>query len=249
MFLALHLFAACFSIPTSHHRILTLPSAVSLWQDQKKRHARITPRCIPGVEQHLLRNQEKELDKSQSLRYYSQAETYIKRKVGPHYATQYILHDPHQSLTIGCTAHGSLTMATLPYEVFEHTADIGIHAYGNTLAELFLHAAQGMESLMVEPEQVQTVTSREITVEGHDNVSLLIAWLNELIFLFDTEYLLFRAFVIDTISETRLSARASGEPYDARRHDLSSAIKAVTWHEASVTQSDAGYKARIIFDI
>ena len=140
-------------------------------------------------------------------------------------------------------------MVTLPYEVFEHTADIGIHAYGNTLVELFLHAAQGMESLMVTPEQVQTVTTREITVEGHDNVSLLIAWLNELIFLFDTEYLLFRDFVIDTLSETRLSARAFGESYDARRHDFSSAIKAVTWHEASVTHSEEGYKARIIFDI
>ena len=140
-------------------------------------------------------------------------------------------------------------MAILPYEVFEHTADIGIHAYGSTLEELFLHAAQGMESLMVAPEQVQPMSSREITVEGHDNVSLLIAWLNELIFLFDTEYLLFRKFAIDTLSETRLSARASGERYDARRHDLSSAIKAVTWHEASVTQSGEGYKARIIFDI
>lgn len=140
-------------------------------------------------------------------------------------------------------------MAKLPYEVFEHTADIGIHAYGNTLTELFLHAAQGMESLMVAPEQVRIVTSRKITVEGHDNVSLLIAWLNELIFLFDTEYLLLRDFVIDSISETHLNAQASGEVYDARRHDLSSAIKAVTWHEASVTHNIDGYKTRIIFDI
>jgi SHS2 domain-containing protein len=140
-------------------------------------------------------------------------------------------------------------MATLHYEVFEHTADIGIHAYGNTLAELFLHAAQGMESLMVAPEQVQIVTSRKITVEGHDNVSLLIAWLNELIFLFDTEYLLFRDFIIESISETHLSAQASGEVYNVCRHDLSSGIKAVTWHEASVTQNAEGYKARIIFDI
>jgi len=140
-------------------------------------------------------------------------------------------------------------MAKLPYEVFEHTADIGIHAYGNTLAELFLHAAQGMESLMVAPEQVRIVTSRKITVEGHDNVSLLIAWLNELIFLFDTEYLLFRDFVIENISETHLSAQASGEVYDVRRHDLSSAIKAVTWHEASVIHNSDGYKTRIIFDI
>lgn len=140
-------------------------------------------------------------------------------------------------------------MAPLPYEVFEHTADIGLHAWGDTQAELFIHAAQGMESLMVAPEQVQPRVTREVVVEGHDEISLLIAWLNELIFLFDTEFLLLRDFEIDALSPTILRARASGEPYDARRHDLSSAIKAVTWHEASIEHDASGYRARIIFDI
>ncbi|HET7640626.1 MAG TPA: archease, partial [Ktedonobacteraceae bacterium] len=136
-----------------------------------------------------------------------------------------------------------------PYEVFEHTADIGLHAYGDTLAELFIHAAQGMESLMVAPEQVQVQVSRTISVQGHDAVSLLIAWLSELIVLFDTEYLLLKSFEIDVITETHLRGRASGEPYDVKRHDLGSAIKAVTWHEAAIELTDAGYKATIIFDI
>jgi SHS2 domain-containing protein len=140
-------------------------------------------------------------------------------------------------------------MSQKPYEVFEHTADVGLHAYGNTLPELFIHAAQGMESLMVSPEQVRLLVRREITAEGHDVVSLLIAWLNELIFLFDTEYLIFRAFEIDRLTETYLKGRASGEPYDAQRHDLSSAIKATTWHEAAVERTAEGYRARIIFDI
>lgn len=140
-------------------------------------------------------------------------------------------------------------MSHTPYEVFEHTADVGLHAYGSTLPELFIHGAQGMESLMVSPEQVRLQVSREITAEGRDVVSLLIAWLNELIFLFDTEYLIFREFEIDSLTETYLKGRASGEPYDAQRHDLSSAIKAVTWHEAAVERTAEGYKARIIFDI
>ncbi|HET8852763.1 MAG TPA: archease, partial [Ktedonobacteraceae bacterium] len=72
---------------------------------------------------------------------------------------------------------------------------------------------------------------------------------NELVFLFDTEYLLLRTFQIDIFTETSLQAHASGEPYDAQRQDLSSAIKAVTWHEASVERTNDGYKARIIFDI
>lgn len=140
-------------------------------------------------------------------------------------------------------------MPQKPYEVFEHTADIGLHAFGSTLPELFIHAAEGMESLMVPPEQVRVLVSREIAVEGHDLVSLLIAWLNELNFLFDTEYLLFREFEIEILTETHLKGRASGEPYDAQRHTLSSAIKAVTWHEAAVEPTANGYKARIIFDI
>lgn len=140
-------------------------------------------------------------------------------------------------------------MALIPYEVFEHTADIGLHAYGDSLANLFVHAAQGMESLMVAPEQVQPRMTREVAVEGHDEISLLIAWLNELIFLFDTDFLLLRDFEIDAMSPVMLRACVSGETYDARRHDLSSAIKAVTWHEAFVEQGENGYKARIIFDI
>jgi protein archease len=140
-------------------------------------------------------------------------------------------------------------MGQRAYEVFDHTADVGIHAFGRTLPELFIHAAQGMESLVVAPEQVRESVSREIAVEGHDIVSLLIAWLNELIFLFDTEYLLFSTFEINAFTETSLRGSASGEPYDAQRHELSSAIKAVTWHEAAVEPTSDGYKARIIFDI
>ncbi len=139
--------------------------------------------------------------------------------------------------------------AQVPFEAFDHTADIGLHAYGSTLAELFANAALGMESLMVAPDQVRPLISREITARGHDLVSLLVDWLDKLIFLFDTEFLLVRECEIQAISETGLTARVSGEPYDPQRHELSSAIKAVTWHEAAVERTAEGYKATIIFDI
>ena len=140
-------------------------------------------------------------------------------------------------------------MTRSPYEVFEHTADVGLHAYGRTLPELFVNAAAGMESLMVAPAQIQTQVSREVRAEGHDLVALLVSWLNELIFLFDTEYLLLKQFEISELTETSLHATVAGEPYNAERHDLSSAIKAVTWHEAEVQPITDGYQARIIFDI
>src|SRR5581483_9655681 len=105
-------------------------------------------------------------------------------------------------------------MAYAPYEAFDHTADIGLHAYGQTLPELFSHAAAGMESLMVAPEKVEQCVSREVSAEGHDLVSLLVAWLNELIFLFDTDYLLFNRFEISDFTGTHLRATVYGEPYD-----------------------------------
>jgi len=135
------------------------------------------------------------------------------------------------------------------YQVFEHTADIGLHAYGQTLPEVFINAAAGMESLMVVPEQIDAWVTRKVHAEGHDLVALLIAWLNELVFLFDTEYLLLKQFEISDFTGISLQATVSGEPYDADRHDLSSAIKAVTWHEAEVRSEATGYQARIIFDI
>src|SRR5437588_12773362 len=73
-----------------------------------------------------------------------------------------------------------------PYEVFEHTADVGLHAFGRTISELFIHEALGMESLMVAPEQVRIQVSREIEVTGQEEVSISSTWRNELTGLFDT---------------------------------------------------------------
>jgi SHS2 domain-containing protein len=140
-------------------------------------------------------------------------------------------------------------MVREPYTVFEHTADIGLQVFGSTLPQLFVHAALGMESLLVAPEQVEISVERAVSVEGHDLVALLISWLNELIFLFDTEYLLIRSCVVTEFTETHLKAVVAGEPYTSTRHALSSAIKAATWHEASVDATPDGYQARIIFDI
>jgi len=140
-------------------------------------------------------------------------------------------------------------MTRLPYEVFDHTADIGLCAYGPTLSELFCNAAAGMQSLLVPPQQVRSQVRREVSAQGPDLVALLVAWLNEFIFLFDTEYLLFKRFEISDCTGTQIRAVVWGEPYDANRHELSSAIKAVTWHEACVEPEAEGYRARVIFDI
>ena len=134
------------------------------------------------------------------------------------------------------------------FEFIEHTADVGIMAYGADVREAFVNAARGMFSLMVELGTINEVGHRDIEVDAPDVESLLAAWLNELICLFDAENVLFSRFEITEFGETYLRARAYGESVDSSRHKLKIGIKAATYHMLEVDQSDGG-RVRVLFDI
>ena len=89
------------------------------------------------------------------------------------------------------------------------TADAGIVAYGADMGEAFANAACGMFSLMADLEQVAEATSRHVEVEAGDRESLVVAWLNELLYLFDVERIVFRRFDILELTNTRLEGRGS----------------------------------------
>ena len=135
------------------------------------------------------------------------------------------------------------------YELLEHTADAGVVAHGGTLAEAFVGAAEGMYALMVDLDTVREREQRSIEVSSQDREGVLVAWLLELLFLTETEGLLFRRFEVEMLSGTALRGRAHGEPIDPDRHALGVAVKAVTYHLLEVAEEDGGYRVRAIFDI
>ena len=134
------------------------------------------------------------------------------------------------------------------FELIEHTADVGIMAYGADVREAFINAARGMFSLMVELESIREIEYRDIEVSAPDEESLLAAWLNELICLFDAENMLFSRFEITEFGDTHLRAKAYGEPVDGSRHKLKVGIKAATYHMLEVDRSDGG-RVQVLFDI
>ena len=97
------------------------------------------------------------------------------------------------------------------FEVTDHTADIGVTAWGKDLADLMANAACGMLSLIVEPQTVNSTLTRKIELEEPDEVTLLVGWLNTLLYELDVNRLLFREFDIVMSGETRLSAVCRGE--------------------------------------
>ncbi len=136
------------------------------------------------------------------------------------------------------------------YEPFEHTAEAGIIARGASLGEAFANAAEGMYALMLDLETVAEREEREIALDGENTEQLLIDWLLELIFLTETEDMVFRRFQIDELSQGRLRARAWGERFDTERHrSYNVMVKAVTQHLLEIMREDRGYRIRVLFDV
>lgn len=134
------------------------------------------------------------------------------------------------------------------FKIVDHTADIGVTAYGTDLKQAFANAAKGMFSLITDLRKVRKTTSRDISITATDHETLLVAWLNELIYLFDVENILCKRFEITELNDTGLKARVYGEKVDAARHPIKIGIKSTTYHMLQVKQDD-GYEVRVIFDI
>ncbi len=134
------------------------------------------------------------------------------------------------------------------FEILNHTADVGIIAYGADMSEAFANAAKGMFSLITELEDIEEVIYRDIELAAPDQESLLVEWLNELIYLFDVENIIFKRFDIAELSSTHLKARIYGRKVDSSKDELKIGIKAATYHLLEISKNN-GIRAQVLFDI
>ncbi len=134
------------------------------------------------------------------------------------------------------------------FEIINHTADVGIIAYGADMNEAFANAAKALFSLITELDDVEEAMHRDIELTAPDQESLLVEWLNELIYLFDTENMLFKRFDVTQLSQTQLKARSYGHKVDSSKHKLKTGVKAATYHMLKIDKSNGG-KVQVLFDI
>lgn len=134
------------------------------------------------------------------------------------------------------------------FEILDHTADVGIIAYGNSMSQAFANAAKGLFSLITELDEVEELVYRDIELTAPDQESLLVEWLNELIYLFDVENMLFKGFDITQLDQTRLKARSYGQKVDFSKHKLKTGVKAATYHMLKIERTN-GSRVQVLFDI
>ena len=139
-------------------------------------------------------------------------------------------------------------MVKKDFEIIDHTADVGVVAYGDNISQAFSNAARALFSLITELDSVAEVVYRDIELTATDEESLLVEWLNELIYLFDTENIVFKRFDVTVLPNVRLRARSYGENVDSLRHRLKTGVKAATYHMLKVEKGN-GCQVRVILDI
>lgn len=135
------------------------------------------------------------------------------------------------------------------FEIIDHTSDVGIVAYGADVEELFSNAALALFSLMTEPGSVEEKLRLDLMVSAEGRDSLLVEWLNELIYLFDVKHILFRRFDIDSLTPHHLEAGCYGEKFDPGKHRIKVGVKAATYHMLKLDRNGDGYRAQVILDV
>lgn len=132
------------------------------------------------------------------------------------------------------------------YRTLDHTADVMVEAYGDSMEECFGNAAFALTDQMVNADKVRPLVEREVTAEGHDQESMLYNFLSELLFVFDVDGLLFSDFSVQFQAQ-KVICRAKGERYDPQRHEPKKEVKAITYHMMAVDPSQP--MVRVVFDI
>lgn len=135
------------------------------------------------------------------------------------------------------------------FRILDHPADLGIEAYGKTLAEAFEQAALGLVFIIVDASRVEARECRKVTLQGSDLEQLLVRWLQEILYLFDGEHFIGGRFQISQLESGWLQAVVYGEPFDPKRHQTRMDVKAITYHQLEVREKTGKSGVRVFLDI
>ena len=133
----------------------------------------------------------------------------------------------------------------MSFEEIEHIADRAFRVTGRDLADLLENAARAMHELDGLGPIGEPSATRDIEVEGVDRESLLVNWLNEILFLEQVHQLVCERFHIYELNDYHLRARVeTRECNQSHSH-----IKAATFHNLEIRQTAEGLEAEVVLDV
>ena len=137
------------------------------------------------------------------------------------------------------------------FEFIEHTADLGLRVYGKTSEDLFKNYAVILFNLLTD-YQPKKIISRKVVLQAQSLAELLVDWLNELLSIFFADGFLPKEYnlkITDDKGGKVLQVEIEGEKFDLNSSKLLREIKAATYHNLKVKETDTGYVGEVIFDV
>jgi SHS2 domain-containing protein len=137
------------------------------------------------------------------------------------------------------------------YELFDHTADLGVRVRAPDLPTLVRQAAEGLYATLGRVKVRAGAAAEAATLEftASEQAVLLRDFLDELLYRFERHSVRADGVEVEVFSDRRLRVRAAFAPVDAAASSFEREVKAVTYHELEVRQTEGGYEAVFIVDI
>lgn len=135
------------------------------------------------------------------------------------------------------------------FEILDHTADIGLIVYGEDLQTLFENAGEAFFHLITDLKRVRVREERKVELKGESLERLMVDWLNELLYLYEVEGLLFKRFKVESVGENGLKATVRGERFQEGVHMIHTGVKAVTHHQIQVKREGNVWRGQVILDL
>ncbi len=131
------------------------------------------------------------------------------------------------------------------FDELVHTADVALHVWGQNFELLLAWAAVGLNRLMFSGDVGPPTIVKRVTLTAFDKESLLVEWLSELVFWAESDQLLFQKADILRLTDHHFSVALHG----GRLPSLKPVVKAVTFHNLSITESERGVETVVVLDV
>lgn len=135
------------------------------------------------------------------------------------------------------------------YELFDHTADVGVRVFAPTLPELLRAAGEGLYGVIGELRAQGEPHSERFELQGGDLPELLRDYLSELLLIFERDHRLLTGLQVDVCEPGRLQARGETRAIDRGRSCFDREVKAVTYHGLELSRLERGFEFRYIVDV
>ena len=135
------------------------------------------------------------------------------------------------------------------YELFDHTADMGIRIFAPTMGGLVEPASQGLYAVIGELASRGGAEPVSFDLTGNDPAVLLRDYLGELLLLLEVDGRIVTRAQVTTFANGRLAVEAQAAPVDDEESIYAREVKAITYHELEIREIPGGYQATVIVDI